>query len=89
MTGPVSYYNWIMIGISIAQTISYAVIGGFSDIYGRPAFLIGGSALLMVGLIIGIIAKSMPVMIAGMVLVGLGSGFEQLAYVKRHHDPVV
>jgi MFS family permease len=55
--------------------------GGLSDIFGRRYFFIVGCAFSLTGTVIALAAKNIPMLIAGMVMKGVGSGSQQLAYV--------
>jgi MFS family permease len=68
-----------MIGFSISSTLTYAITGGLSDVFDRRAFLILGGLVSIVGLIMAMAVNTMPMMVASMVVQGLGSGASQLA----------
>src|ERR1700761_9400329 len=53
--------------------------GGLSDIFGRRYFFIAGCCFSLIGTIVALAATSVPMVIAGMVLKGMGSGSQQLS----------
>ena len=51
--------------------------------FGRKYFFIAGCCVSLVGTIIALAARNIPMVIAGMVLKGIGSGSQQLAWVSH------
>jgi MFS family permease len=57
----------------------YPITGGLSDIFGRRAFLVAGSVVMIIGYIVALLAKNIPILLAAMIIQGFGSGAQQLA----------
>lgn len=68
-----------MIGYSITTALVYPITGGLSDIFGRRAFLVAGSLIMIIGYIMSLASQSIPTLIAAMIVQGFGSGAQQLA----------
>ena len=66
-------------GHSITAALILPLAGGLSDIFGRRYFFIGGCLFSMTGIAIALAATNVPMVIAGMVLKGVGSGAQQLS----------
>lgn len=79
MKGPTTYYNWIISAYTITVSVSLPLAGGLSDIFGRKGFFIVGCLISLIGTVVALAAKTVPTVIAGMVLKGVGSGSQQLA----------
>jgi MFS family permease len=67
-------------GITVALVLPLA--GGLSDIFGRKYFFLAGCMFSLSGVSIALGAKNVPMMIAAMVLKGIGSGAQQLRSVR-------
>lgn len=78
ISGPTTYYNWILSGHNITVTLMLPLAGGLSDVFGRKWFVIGGSLFSLSGVIVALAARDIPTMIAAMVLKGIGSGAQQI-----------
>lgn len=66
---------------TISTAVSTPLCGGMSDIFGRKGFIIVGCTISLVGTVIALAAQNVPMVIAGMILKGIGAGSQQLAYV--------
>lgn len=66
--------NWMASGWSLAGGVAFALAGQLSDYFGRRGILLAGQALLIVGHIVGATAQSVNQCIAGMTILGLGTG---------------
>jgi EmrB/QacA subfamily drug resistance transporter len=64
--------QWTVTGYTLALSAFLIVGGRLADIYGRRAVLVGGAALFAAGSLIAAIAPSGAVLIAGLVIAGLG-----------------
>jgi MFS family permease len=64
---------------TIAVSVSLPISGGLSDIFGRRRFVMVGCGISLTGTAIAIGAQNIPMMIAAMILKGIGSGSQQLA----------
>jgi MFS family permease len=65
---------------TISTAVSLPMCGGLSDIFGRKGFFLVGSCISLVGTVIALAAQNVPMVIAGMILKGIGAGSQQLAY---------
>jgi MFS family permease len=70
---------------TIAVSVSLPISGGLSDLFGRRRFVMVGCAISLTGTAIAIGAQNIPMMIAAMILKGIGSGSQQLASVIAQH----
>ncbi|MDX6582092.1 MAG: hypothetical protein QOI10_1276 [Solirubrobacterales bacterium] len=64
--------QWTVTGYTLAMSAFLIVAGRLADIYGRRAVLVAGSVLFAAGSLVGAIAPSGPILIAGLVIAGLG-----------------
>lgn len=78
--GPSPNFTWITISWNLGGAIFVTVGGRLSDLFGRRWFFIVGSAILVLGSIIGATGQSIPQMIACGAVYGAGSGFLEMAY---------
>jgi MFS family permease len=75
-------YGWVFSAFFLANIVGIVVVGGLIDRGGLVRPLAAGLGLFSVGLIIGGLAPSMPVLVGGRVLQGLGAGaIPPIAYV--------
>jgi EmrB/QacA subfamily drug resistance transporter len=70
----VSSLSWVITAYLLASTAVAPVFGTLSDIYGRRAMIITALSLFIAGSIVCGLAPSMPVLIIGRGLQGLGGG---------------
>ncbi|KAF2664163.1 MFS general substrate transporter [Microthyrium microscopicum] len=77
--GPTNYYNWILSAYSISVSVALPLAGGLSDIFGRKPFFLVGTLIALVGTVVALAAQNVPMIIAAMVLKGIGAGSQQLA----------
>jgi MFS family permease len=80
--GGIALYGWIFSAFLLADLVGIVVAGELADRFG-PALPFGaGLALFAVGLLIGGLAPSMPVLVAGRAIQGFGAGaIPAVAYV--------
>jgi MFS family permease len=72
--GGIELYGWVFSAFLLANLVGIVVAGEFADRFG-PALPFGaGLALFAVGLLIGGLAPSMPVLVAARAVQGLGAG---------------
>lgn len=71
--GPDPNIIWVALTFTLTLAIGLALVGRLSDLFGRRYFFIGGNILALVGCIICCTAKTVPVLIGGETLVGLGA----------------
>jgi len=72
--GHLSLSSWIAIGYLLATVASVPIYGWLGDRYGRRNVLVVALFIFCVGSIIGALAQTMPHMISGRVIQGLGGG---------------
>jgi predicted MFS family arabinose efflux permease len=66
--------NWMASSWSLTSSISLAIAGQLSDIFGRKHILMAGQVLLIIGHIVGSTANTVSQLIAAMSILGLGTG---------------
>ncbi|MEK6226104.1 MAG: MFS transporter [Chloroflexota bacterium] len=72
--GGIELYGWVFSAFLLANLVGIVVAGEFADRFG-PAIPFGaGLALFALGLLIGGLAPSMPVLVAARAVQGLGAG---------------
>ena len=74
LQGNVDNVNWLASGWSLAGAVSFALAGQVSDYFGRRNVILFGQVLLVIGHIVGATAQSVNQAIAGMVILGFGTG---------------
>jgi MFS family permease len=80
--GDLELYGWVFTAFMLGSLIGIVVIGGLIDRRGLGAPFVAGIGLFTIGLIIGGLAPSMPVLVAARFLQGLGAGaIPPIAYV--------
>jgi EmrB/QacA subfamily drug resistance transporter len=70
----VEHMLWAMTGFILASTIVMPIYGKIGDLVGRKPLLIAAILLFMAGSVIGALAPTMEILIAGRVVQGLGGG---------------
>jgi EmrB/QacA subfamily drug resistance transporter len=70
----VSSLSWVITAYLLASTAVAPVFGTLSDIYGRRAMIIASLSLFIAGSVVCAVAPSLPVLILGRGLQGLGGG---------------
>ena len=78
--GPSPSYTWITVSWTLGAAILVSVGGRLSDIFGRRYFMLAGASLAFVGTIVGATGKSINQMIASGVILGVGSGFQEMGF---------
>ncbi|KIV81309.1 hypothetical protein, variant [Exophiala sideris] len=66
--------TWIGSGYALALGVGILIANSLSDLLGRRWFIIGGGLLIVVGNIVGATAKSMPAVVAGVILMSVAQG---------------
>jgi EmrB/QacA subfamily drug resistance transporter len=72
--GGARLYPWVFSAYMLASTVVMPVFGGVSDRLGRRGPFVTAVAVFTVGSLVAGIAPSMPVMVAGRALQGVGAG---------------
>lgn len=81
--GSLELYGWVFSAFFLGNLIGIVVVGGLIDRGGLVRPLAAGLTLFSIGLVIGGLAPSMPILVAGRFLQGLGAGaIPPIAYVS-------
>lgn len=72
--GGLSLYPWIFSAYTITTAAFGPVVGKLSDLIGRRSFYVIGTALFVVGALVGALATNMPELIAARAMAGAGGG---------------
>jgi len=72
--GGMDQYSWVLSAFMLASTVSGALIGKLSDIFGRKPFLVAGLLLFMTGCLLCGLSSSIEELIAFRTLQGFGGG---------------
>lgn len=80
--GDLALYGWVFSAFFLASIVGIIVAGGLVDRGGLVRPMVAALGLFSVGLIVGGLAPSMPVLVGGRILQGLGAGaIPPIAYV--------
>jgi MFS family permease len=71
--GPDARYTWISLVYNAALAVCIAPLGRVTDIFGRRWWFIGSGVVSVVGSIVCATANTIPVLIGGNVLLGVGT----------------
>jgi hypothetical protein len=71
-------YLWMVIGYLIPNSALCPFVGALSDLFGRRWVAAFGQVCLLIGPVVVSTAQTMNVAIGGMVICGLGAGFNEL-----------
>jgi MFS family permease len=81
--GDVALYGWVFTAFFLGSLLGIVLVGGLIDRGGLVRPFVAGLALFSVGLVIGGLAPSMPVLVGARFLQGLGGGaIPPIAYVS-------
>ncbi|CAM1503361.1 Fc.00g081370.m01.CDS01 [Cosmosporella sp. VM-42] len=69
------HIDWVISGWGIASSVSFAIAGRLSDIFGRRYVILVGQVIAVCGAIVAATARSISALIAGSTLLGLSLGF--------------
>jgi MFS family permease len=72
--GGIELYGWVFSAFLLANLVGIVVAGEFADRFGPATPFGAGLALFAIGLLIGGLAPSMPVLVAARAVQGLGAG---------------
>ncbi len=70
--GGLDLYSWVFSLYALTSTVAIPIFGRLSDIYGRKRLYLGGMGLFVVASVLCGFAQTMPQLIAGRALQGLG-----------------
>jgi MFS family permease len=71
---------WLLTGYLLSGAVATPLIGRLGDIYGKDRTLVATLALLVIGMLLSALATSLPLMLAGRVVGGVGAGVFPLAF---------
>lgn len=71
---------WALTAMTLSAAVATPVVGRLGDLYGPRRVLLAVLAIATVGMVIAAAAPTLPVMLAGRVLGGIGGGVFPLAY---------
>ncbi|CAK7242006.1 MAG: hypothetical protein STHCBS139747_003480 [Sporothrix thermara] len=77
--GPSANLAWVSMSYLLTSSIGLIVVGRVTDIFGRRWWFIGGNAVGTLGAVVCAAAPSIPALIAGETLIGVGASV-QLSY---------
>jgi MFS family permease len=81
--GGLELYGWVFSAFFLGSLVGIVVVGGLIDRGGLRGPFVAGISLFAVGLLIGGLAPTMPILVAGRFLQGLGAGaVPPIAYVS-------
>ena len=75
--GPSPNINWIPLVNLAGGAVFFLMVGQLSDIFGRRWFFIFGSAIALLGSIIGAVAKDVNTLIVAELFIGIAVAFQQ------------
>lgn len=78
--GPDPSYPWINVSWTLGAAVLVSVAGRLADIFGRRPFMLFGAFVAFCGTIIGATGQNIPQMIASGVIMGVGSGFQEMGF---------
>ncbi|GAA4094142.1 MFS transporter [Actinomadura miaoliensis] len=71
---------WALTAMTLSAAVATPVVGGLGDLLGPRRVLLGVLAMATAGMVVAASAASLPVMLAGRALAGVGGGVFPLAY---------
>ncbi|HVT64169.1 MAG TPA: MFS transporter [Mycobacteriales bacterium] len=72
--------TWVLTAYLLSASVSTPIVGRLGDMWGKERLLVVALAALVVGCGVSAIATSLPLMIAGRVIQGIGGGVMPLAF---------
>jgi EmrB/QacA subfamily drug resistance transporter len=75
-----SSVGWILTAYLLSASVATPIVGRFGDMYGKERVLIIVLGALAAGTFVSAIATSMPLLLAGRVIQGIGGGIFPLAF---------
>lgn len=77
---PTSEVAWILTGYLLSAAVATPILGRLGDLHGRRRMMIAALLGLAVGSLISALAPSLPIMIFGRVVQGVGAGVFPIAF---------
>jgi MFS family permease len=90
--GGLGLYGWVFSGFFLGSLLGIVLAGEAADRHGTRAPFLAGLVLFSFGLVVGGVAQSMPMLVAGRVAQGIGAGvIPAVAYasVARGYPPTL
>ncbi|MBA9006612.1 MFS transporter [Thermomonospora cellulosilytica] len=80
---------WTLTAMTLSAAVGTPVIGRLGDLFGPRPVLLVVLVVTVVGMVVAALAASLPVMLAGRALAGVGGGVFPLAYtiIREVHPP--
>jgi EmrB/QacA subfamily drug resistance transporter len=75
-----SAVTWVLTAYLLSASVATPLIGRLGDIHGKERVLVGVLVVLGVGTLMSALATSLPVLVAGRVVQGIGGGIFPLAF---------
>jgi MFS family permease len=72
--------TWVLTAYLLSASIFTPIVGRFGDMWGKERWLVGALIALLVGCVISAVATSLPIMVVGRVVQGMGGGVLPLAF---------
>jgi EmrB/QacA subfamily drug resistance transporter len=72
--------SWVLTAILLSASVATPVVGRLGDLYGRQRVLVAVLLVFAFGTVICALASSLPLMLSGRVLQGVGGGIFPLAF---------
>jgi MFS family permease len=72
--------TWVLTAYLLSASIFTPIIGRFGDMWGKERFLVLALIVLAVGCVLSALATSLPVMVTGRVIQGVGGGVIPLTF---------
>ncbi|TSD40382.1 MFS transporter [Rhodococcus sp. KBS0724] len=80
--------SWIFIAYLLSAAVCTPIIGRAGDIWGRRRMLMACLAVIAIGAVLSSLATTMPLMIVGRAIQGMGGGMLPIAFgIIRSHFP--
>src|SRR4051812_28196198 len=75
-----SAVTWVLTAYLLSASVATPLLGRLGDIHGKERVLVGVLVVLGVGTLMSALATSLPMLIAGRVVQGIGGGIFPLAF---------
>jgi MFS family permease len=72
--------TWVLTAYLLSASIFTPIVGRLGDMWGKERWLVGALVALFLGCVLSAVATSLPIMIAGRVVQGMGGGVLPLAF---------
>jgi MFS family permease len=72
--------TWVLTAYLLSASIFTPIVGRLGDMWGKERWLVGALVALFLGCVLSAVATSLPIMICGRVVQGMGGGVLPLAF---------